>query len=394
MFELARKNRTRSLWLVCIMFGLLLAVGFTASEMYQPGSGPAGVAIAGAVALVLFVISYFSGSSILLSAAGAHEVSKEDAPQLYNVVDEMVIASRLGAMPKLYVIESNAANAFATGRNPQVAAVVVTEGLLNVLNRDELQAVIGHEIAHVKHRDILFMTLLAVMAGAIALISEVVLRGFRFGGMRRSRSSRSGGGGAALGILLVGLALMIVGAITARLVFFAASRTREYLADAGSAIFTRNPEALAQALEKISSNIAGHALPVPKVAQAMLIVGPSLFATHPPIDKRIDILRRLAGAGPLSYGSYAKSFEQVVGKRARFMPRSALAEAPVGTAVSAPAPLIPGAASFRREALDALKKQAGYEMHTCRCGAVIKIPPQHPNRALVRCLRCGAQVDS
>jgi len=213
----------------------------------------------------MFLVSFYSGGAVLLAAAGAHEVSREDAPQLHNIVEEMVIASGLGKAPKLYVIESNAANAFATGRSPEVAAVAVTEGLLNMLNRDELQAVVAHEIAHVKNRDILFMTLLLVMAGAIALIADLVSRYFWYGGGRKSRSSSSNGGQAQVVLFIIGIALLILGPIVARLIFFAVSRTREYMADASSAIFTRNPEALASALEKIAGNVAGTRLPVPRL---------------------------------------------------------------------------------------------------------------------------------
>ena len=415
MFELVRKNRNRSILLVFFMMTLFAAVGWVAAEMLQRGAGPGGIAIAIVIGFFMFLVSFYSGGSVLLTAAGAHEVSKADAPQLFNVVEEMVIASGIGSMPKVYVIESNAANAFATGRSPEVAAVAVTEGLLNMLSRDELQAVIAHEMAHVKNRDILFMTLLMVMAGAIALIAEVVSRYFWYGGSRRSRSSSSGGGQAQLVIFVIGIALLILGPIVARLIFFAVSRTREYMADASSAIFTRNPEALASALEKIAGNVAGTQLPVPKVAQPMLIVGPALFETHPPIDKRIGILRSLAGVGgELSYQRYAAAYEQVVGGRAGFVPKSALQERAVAAQVARPAPAaVPGipvgarasapkgqqmiaavaataaGAAFRREALDAVKKAAGYEIHTCTCGARIKIPADYPSKTKVRCLACG-----
>jgi heat shock protein HtpX len=411
VFELVRKNRNRSILLVGSMLVLFSAIGWVAGEMLQRGAGPAGVAIAVVVGFFMFLVSFYSGGSVLLAAAGAHEVKKEDAPQLYNVVEEMVIASGLGSMPRVYVIESNAANAFATGRSPEVSAVAVTEGLLNILNRDELQAVMAHEIAHVKNRDILFMTLLMVMAGAIALIADVVSRYFWYGGGRRSRSSSSNGGQAQLVIFIIGIALLILGPVVARLIFFAVSRSREYMADASSAIFTRNPEALASALEKIAGNVAGTKLPVPKVAQPMLIVGPALFETHPPIEKRVGILRSLAGVGgELSYQRYANAFQEVTGARAGFVPKSALQERSVQAAARVPvigatrptAAKVPtgqqligavlgGAtgAAFRREALDAVKKAAGYEVHACACGAKIKIPASYPGKAKVRCLACG-----
>jgi heat shock protein HtpX len=142
-----------------------VAVGYAAAETTAPDSGPVGVVIGLALGCFLFLVSYYAGSAVLLSSAGAREILKEDAPQLYNVVEEMVIASGLGALPKIYIMESRVANAFATGRDPKTSAVAVTEGLLGICTRDELQGVIAHEIAHIKNRDILFMTLLAVMAG-------------------------------------------------------------------------------------------------------------------------------------------------------------------------------------------------------------------------------------
>jgi heat shock protein HtpX len=433
MFELVRKNRNKSIILVVFMMLLLAAIGFAAGELVQPGTGGAGVAIAVVVGVIMFLVSFYAGDSVLLAAAGAHEVTKAQAPQLFNIVEEMVIASGLGKMPRVYVIDSTAANAFATGRKPEVSAVAVTDGLLNMLNREELQAVIAHEIAHVKNRDILFMTLLAVMAGAIALISHFITRHlFWFGGGRRSRSSSAGGGQAQLVLFLVAIALIIVGAIVARLVYFAASRTREYMADAGSAIFTRNPAALASALEKISGAAAGSKLPIPKVARPLLIVGASLFETHPPIDKRIAILRGLAQGSALSYSEYAARFTAITGKKAGFVPRSALQESAVSPAAAGkgmvqrvataaatvaaakaalpaaaataaragvPAAAVaaaavagaPGAAtpSLRREVMDAVKKNAGYEIVSCRCGAKIKIPANYPRRDRVRCLACG-----
>ncbi|OGQ83525.1 MAG: hypothetical protein A2289_19330 [Deltaproteobacteria bacterium RIFOXYA12_FULL_58_15] len=431
MFELVRKNRNRSIILVTFMMILLAAVGWAAGEVMEPGTnaGMMGIVLALIVGVVLFFVSFFSGSSVLLMSAGAKEIEKKDAPQLYNIVEEMVIASGLGSTPKIYVMESNAANAFATGRKPELSAVAVTEGLLNMLSRDELQAVIAHEIAHVKNRDILFMTLLSVMAGAIALISHFMTRHlFWFGGGRRSRSSSdSATGQAQLILFLVSIGLVILGSITAKLIYFAASRTREYMADAGSAIYTRNPAALASALQKISGSMAGTKLPVPDVARAMLIVGPSLFGTHPPIEKRVAILQALAGTTTLSYAEYARNFQRVTGGAARFMPKSALDEKSVGqrsanagqkfveraarTAINlgtaAAGGRLPGVAAtaaalagratsatnsapnLRREALDAVKKAAGYEITVCPCGAKIKIPKNYPHRDSIRCLACG-----
>ena len=160
------------------MLALLVTIGYFTQEIMHPGFGHEGAIYALVIGSFLFLVSYYTGDTILLSSVGAHEIEKKDAPQLHNVVEEMVIASGLGAMPKIYVIESTSSNAFATGRAPAVSAVAVTEGLLSMCSRDELQAVIAHEIAHIKNRDILFMTLLSVMVGTISLTSNAVRRWF------------------------------------------------------------------------------------------------------------------------------------------------------------------------------------------------------------------------
>ncbi|MCB9667057.1 MAG: M48 family metallopeptidase [Myxococcales bacterium] len=389
MFELARRNRIRSLWLFAAMVLLLVAMGYFAAELVEPGLGIYGIAIAVVVALVLGVFSYFAGSSILLAASGAKAVGKENAPQLINVLEEMVIASGLGATPSLYIIDSPVPNAMATGRDPQHAAVAVTEGLLARLDRDELQAVIAHEVAHVYNRDILFMTLLSVMAGSISILSDISLRTllFRGRGRRNSRSSGNGGGQAQLIIMVIGLVLVILGPIVARIVYFAASRSREYLADAGSAIFTRNPGALASALGKISQDSTAYArLPVPKAAHALLIVGPTLLGSHPPIEKRIAILNKLSGAKHVGYRSYAAAFQSVVNKDPGFIPQSVLGlaqmptmEQPVGAS---------GDADLHREAVNAVRRAADFRVVPCPCGAVFKLPPGFPDTQPLACLRC------
>jgi heat shock protein HtpX len=226
----------------------------------------------------------------------------------------------------------------------------------------------------------------------------VVQRSWRAGGSRIGRSSRAGGQAGAI-ILVIGLILVILGPIVARIVFFAASRTREYLADAGGAIFTRNPGGLADALEKISANIAGNTLPVPEVAQGMLIVGPALFESHPPIERRIAILRKLAGGGEFSYNRYAAAFREVAGSSPKFIPTSALEAQPgAGPAAIAAQPAgqaaaadVPGA--YRREALDAVKKKAGYKAFLCACGATIKVPPKFPPGRSIKCPGCRRSLD-
>ncbi len=220
---------------------------------YQPqGGGFIGIGLAFFIWIILSLISYYSGDSILLAVSGAKEVTPDVHPQLFNVVEEMKIASGLPAMPKIYIIDTPAANAFATGRKPDNCAIAVTAGLLNRLNRDELQGVVAHETSHVVNRDIQFMTFAGVMLGSIVLISQIFVRGMWFSGGGRYRSRDRGGGQAQAIFMIVAIVFAILAPIFAQLLYFAISRRREYLADASAARLTRYPEGLASALEKIA----------------------------------------------------------------------------------------------------------------------------------------------
>ncbi len=267
-------------------------------------------AIAVVVALLLSLFSYYRGASVVLAASKAHEVSEADAPQLMNVVREMALAGNL-PMPRVYIIDDTAPNAFATGRDPQHAVIAVTTGLLEKLDREELQGVIGHELGHVGNYDIRFALLVSVLVGSIALLADVFLRwtwwsGLSGAGRSRSRDDR-GGGGAQLIIFVVAVVLAILAPIFARLVQLAVSRQREYLADATAVEFTRNPAGLERALAKISGD--QEVLEVAnRATQHLYIVNPikkfeerskGLFSTHPPITDRINRLRTLRGAAPL-----------------------------------------------------------------------------------------------
>ncbi|MCC6236368.1 MAG: M48 family metallopeptidase, partial [Dehalococcoidia bacterium] len=235
--------------------------------------------------------------------------------QLRNIVDEIALASNVPA-PKVYVIEDSAPNAFATGRDPQHASVAVTTGLLEKLNREELQGVLAHELSHVRNLDIRFALLVGVLVGSIALIADMLLRySFWFGGGARRRDREgSGGGGAGQGILFIlALVLAIIAPIAARMVQLAVSRQREYLADASGVELTRNPVGLESALAKIATD--QEVLEVAnRSTQHMYIVNPikkfearaqGMFSTHPPILERINRLRSLRGAPPLDAVSSA-----------------------------------------------------------------------------------------
>ena len=259
---------------------------------------------AAAVAFVLTLLSYYGGSSVLLSMSRAREVRKQDDPQLFNVVEELCIAGGM-PMPRIYLIDDTAMNAFATGRDPRHAAVAVTIGLRGKLNRDELQGVIGHELSHVRHHDILFATLVAVLVGTLVILCDVFLRSVgwgAYGRSRRGRDGRGGGGAAMLILLLIGVLLAIIAPILAKIIEMAISRQREFLADAGSVELTRNPEGLARALAKISED--PEVLEVANRATAPLyIIHPikrfedraeSIFDTHPPVRERVRRLMELA----------------------------------------------------------------------------------------------------
>jgi heat shock protein HtpX len=301
-------NRRNSLLLVLVVTALLAALGFAI------GYGTSGVlegglyVTAGAVILALLMSagSYFAGDKLVLASSGAREVSEEQAPQLMNVVRELSLASGT-PMPKVYIIEDTAPNAFATGRDPKHASVAITTGLLQKLDREELQGVIGHELSHVRNFDIRFALLVAVLVGSIALMADFFLRFTFWGGGRRSGSRDRGGGGLAAIVFVIAIVLAIIAPIIARFVQLAVSRQREYLADASSVEITRNPYGLERALAKIAGD--QEVLEVAnRATQHLYFTNPikkfearssSMFSTHPPIVDRINRLRELTGEAPL-----------------------------------------------------------------------------------------------
>jgi heat shock protein HtpX len=305
-------NRRQSLFLVFILTALLavfgFVIGFALSGRWQGGVVALVIAILISAALSSF--SYFSGDSLVLSVSGAREVDLNTAPQLLNVIQELAIAADI-PMPRVYVINDSAPNAFATGRDPKHASIAITTGLLDKLNREELQGVIGHEMSHVRNLDTRFELLVATLVGSIALLSDFFLRFTFWGGMtggRRGRGSSSeGGGGLQLILFFVGLVLAIVAPLIGALVQLAVSRQREYLADASSVELTRNPYGLERALAKIASD--KDALEVAnRATQHLYFVNPikkweerssGMMQTHPPIVDRINRLRSLTGEGPL-----------------------------------------------------------------------------------------------
>ena len=305
---LIAKNKRNSFLLIAVF--LLLFVGLGMLIGYVWGGGEMAFSfivagIAGAIAFTLTLCSYFGGASALLGMSRARQITKPDDPQLFNVVDELCIAAGV-PMPKIYLIDDTAMNAFATGRNPRHAAVAITTGLRSRLSRDELQGVMGHELSHVRHNDILFATLMAVMVGVLVMLCDIFLRSVFRGGVGgrgggRRKSGKGGGGAVYVIIIIAALLLAIVAPILAKIIQMSLSRQREYLADAGSVELTRNPEGMAGALMKLADD--EEVLEVANRATAPLyIVHPikkfearakSIFSTHPPIKDRVARLKSL-----------------------------------------------------------------------------------------------------
>jgi heat shock protein HtpX len=294
MYKQISANKRNSFFLVLFFVIFILFLGWVFGQ--AQGWGYAGLVVAFVIALSLALIGYFQSDKIVLAVSKAKPVDEKGNPYLANVVEGLAIAAGI-PKPKAYIIEDSAPNAFAAGRNPENAAIVVTTGLLDKLDRLELEGVIGHEMSHIKNYDIRYATLVVIFVGTIVLISDWMGRSFFYGrGRRDSRGGQIGGV-----IILVALVLAILSPLIAKLVQLAISRQREYLADANGALLTRYPEGLASALEKIAKDT--EPLEVANKATAHLyIVNPlldhggrlnELFSTHPPTEERIKRLRSM-----------------------------------------------------------------------------------------------------
>jgi len=381
------------------MGALLLGMGYLLGEVFFD-SGIAGIILASIIWLIMNLVAFFQGDNVFLSISKAKKLERSDHPRLFNIVEEMKIASGLPKMPDIYIIDDPAPNAFATGRDPNKAAIAVTSGLLQRLNRDELQGVIAHEIGHIKNRDVLLMVISGIMMGAIVLLADLALLYLIFGGARGGRRGPSGGGGQGqMIILLVGIVFIILAPIFARLIYFAMSRRREYLADASSALYTRYPEGLASALEKISSSTK--VLSSAKRATApMYIINPlhkpgfkasDLTSTHPPTSERIRILRSMGGSA--SFADYDRVFRQVHKGGGGVIPSATLAGAAGlvearGESDEEKKPEKIEKLERAREVSDLLEKLNQYTALACNCGAKFRVPPDFKGSS-IRCPRCG-----
>jgi len=301
-------NRRNSFLMAAVVVVLLGLLGFTIGYAIvgSPAGGVAALALAVGIGSISGIAAYFGGDKLVLTVSGAQPVDEAAAPQLMNVVREMAIAANI-PMPKVYIIDDTAPNAFATGRGPAHASIAITTGLLEKLDREELQGVIGHELSHVRNLDIRFSLIVGVMVGAIAILADFFLRFTFWGGVSGRRSNREGGNGIQAVIMVVAIVLAILAPIISRFIQLAVSRQREYLADASSVELTRNPYGLERALAKISSD--SEVLEVAnRGTQHMYFTNPikkfearssGLMSTHPPILDRINRLRELTGEPPL-----------------------------------------------------------------------------------------------
>jgi heat shock protein HtpX len=311
--EIAR-NRRRSWMLMAVVIVLLGLLGGAIG--YATGFGWGGVIFAVLIATAMSVGSFFAGDALVMATSGAREIERARPPeqyqQLLNVVEEMRLAGGLPP-PRVWVIDDTAPNAFATGRDPEHASVAVTTGLLQKLDREQLQGVIGHEMSHIGNLDIRFSLLVGVLVGSIALLADWFLRFTFWGGGRRSSSDsdRGGGGGLMAVIFVLALVLAVVAPLIGRMVQAAVSRSRESLADSTAVELTRNPIGLARALRAISDDT--EVLEVAnRATQHLYIVNPiksfeerakSLWDTHPPIGERIRALENIAGQMGLQPGT-------------------------------------------------------------------------------------------
>ncbi|MCJ7514585.1 MAG: M48 family metallopeptidase [Dehalococcoidia bacterium] len=422
MWEQIRYNQTRSAILVVGIGAVWLLLGFVfgllasyITHIDRFESGIYGVIVASVLWVFITLVAYFYGDSIILAMSGARRISTGDLHRLYNMVEEMKIASGLEIMPSTYIIDDPALNAFAIGRDPNKAAIIVTTGLLTKLNRDELQGVIGHELAHIKNRDVLLMSLCTTLLGTMNILTWIFSPNRLFLFIQGLLLISPGLVFVILYILLIALtgwgitinmwslitiflaipAFMLLMPFMAKLIYFAISRRREYLADASSALYTRYPVGLASALEKIAAS-TDQVLAASPVTAPIYIVNPfrkqgmaasDITSTHPPISQRIRILRGMAGA---SYQDYSTAYQQVLHTDKAFIPAAeAAAVGSIALRAAQPEPTQKLEEVQRvRETTNALWNSHNYRTITCACGTRMRLPPRF-KLPEIKCPHCG-----
>jgi heat shock protein HtpX len=301
VYEQITSNKRRTALLIVGAVVFLGLIGFAIGQVW--GGGPTGLIIALVVAGALSIGSFFYGDKMVLASTRARELSPRDAPRLHNIVEGLAIAAGI-PKPRVYLVPETAPNAFAAGRDPQHASIAVTQGLLDTMNRVELEGVIGHELAHVVDRDMLVGTVVATVVGAGILLSEFFMRSWWWGGFRGRRGDDRGGGGAELILFVVGFVLLALAPILAQLIKLAVSRNREYLADAQGVLLTRYPPGLISALRKLQASptamhSANNATAHLWLSQPSRFEGErtgrleNLLSTHPPILERIRRLQEM-----------------------------------------------------------------------------------------------------
>lgn len=289
------QNKRKSLLMIALFIIVIGLIGWAFGELTEYGYS--GLIIAIIIAILMSLVGYYSGDKIALWTAGAQPIAKDQNPYVYRIVENLCITAGL-PLPKIYIINDNAINAFATGRDPQHASIAITTGAIQKLENEELEGVIAHEISHVKNYDIRLMTIVIICVGIVALLSNWFFRVSFFGRGNRNR----GGGQLGIFLMIFGLILLIFAPLIGQLIKFAVSRKREYLADASGSLLTRYPEGLAKALEKIAAenqkmirtnNATAH-LYIANPFGAKTVKGlAKLFSTHPPIEERIAALRKM-----------------------------------------------------------------------------------------------------
>ena len=298
LFDQIASNK-RKTWILSLVFFLLLAlVGYAVGYLFMR-SGLGGMIIALIIGLIYALTMIFQSTEIVMSMNGAREVDEQTAPDLYHVVEDMAMVAQI-PMPRVFIIEDSSLNAFATGSNPQNAAVAATSGLLAIMNREELEAVMGHEVSHIRNYDIRISTIAVALASAITLLSSMAGRMMWWGGAGRRRSDNDrDGNGLEIIMLIISLLAIVLAPLAATLVQLAISRQREFLADASSVELTRNPQGMINALRKLDNSEPMHHH-VDDASSALYINDPKkggglqkLFYTHPPISERIERLKHM-----------------------------------------------------------------------------------------------------
>jgi heat shock protein HtpX len=411
-FQIAAANKRKTVLLILIMGVVLALLGFFMGELVAIWSGFTsapqqaehtfkagyiGFCVALAIWLGLLLTSLFGSDQLFLSLSSAKEVTHDLYPQLYNIIEEMKIASSLPKMPDIYIIDDPAPNAFAVGKSPEDSSICVTAGLLAICSRDELQGVVAHEMGHILNRDVLFMTVAATMLGSVTLIADSFLHSLRYAPIARYRSSSSRAGMGLINVWLIvlGFCFVIFSPILSRILYFAISRSREYLADATSARLTRYPEGLASALEKIM--LSPEKLTIaPKATAPFYIANPykqdlddSMFATHPPLGQRIKILRLMSTGA--AFKDYVKAYWAVTHTHKELIAASDM-NLGVGVAIREPSPPTeqsqPGPKGAAGNAGDIIRAMNQFVFISCECGMKMKIPPEFA-RGEIRCPRCN-----